>query len=304
MIKTPNAPLTALSAQDYILYGIDIDLISTDAAKVVFAPTAIWARNQGGILKVDFVERMAMISTLWAAASQNQSKLGILILRHKAAVMVSDHAGILKTAQEIQKLFGVDTDVLPLILHEFKLPDYLSAAYTGITDNTEGYGSEDNSESPQDSLRKRIRKWRKQVDRGPDARKFSLAVREAYDYRCFFSGERFPKLELLDSAGVDGAHILPWSTHELNAVENGICLCKQCHWAFDNGLLRLDYDGESGSYLLSIPKAVEAMAIKESFDLQHFQRNVGVLDKSRLPANNKLWPSPEHIQELNTALPS
>jgi hypothetical protein len=304
LIRTPDSPLIALSNQEYILYGIDVDLIETDAAQVVFAPTNIWARNQGGILKVDFVERMAIISTLWATASQNKSELSGLILRHQAAAIASDHSNILKTAKEIQRRFGVDSDVLPLILHEFKLPDYLSAVYTGITDNTEGFESEDNSESPQDSLRERIRKWRKQVDRGPDARKFSVAVREAYDYRCLFSGERFPKLELLDSAGVDGAHILPWSTHGLNSVENGICLCKQCHWGFDNGLLRLNYDEQSNSYLLSIPKDVEAIAIKENFDLEHFQRSTGVLDKSRLPVNHKLWPSPKHIQEFNAKSPA
>jgi hypothetical protein len=188
---------------------------------------------------------------------------------------------------------------LPLILREFNLPDYFSSAYTGITDDTEGYESEDNNASPQNSLRERIRKWRKQADRGPGARKFSIAVREAYDYRCLFSGERFPKLELTDSAGVDGAHILPWSTHGLNSVKNGICLCKQCHWGFDNGLLKLNFDIQSNSYVLSIPKNIEVVANKENFDLEHFQRNSGELDKSRLPADHKLWPSPEYLQEFN-----
>lgn len=299
LIKTDNSALTALSRQGYILSGIDVDLVESTATKVVFAPTNIWAKNQGGILKVDFAERMAIISTLWDAASQNKSELGHLILKHRAAAIASDHSGIRAAAIEIQKRFVIDTDVLPLILHEFNLPDYLSIAYTGITDNIEGYESEDNNASPQDSLRERVRKWRKQADRGPGARKFSVDVREAYDYRCLFSGERFPKLEPFDSAGVDGAHILPWSTHELNSVANGICLCKQCHWGFDNGLLKLNFDSQSNSYLLSIPKNVEDIAVKENFDLERFQRNTGVLDKSRLPLDHKLWPSPKHIQEFN-----
>lgn len=230
---------------------------------------------------------------------QNKSELGGLILRHRAAALASDHSNICEAALEIQKRFGVNADVLPLILREFNLPDYFSSAYTGITDDTEGYESEDNNASPQNSLRERIRKWRKQADRGPGARKFSIAVREAYDYRCLFSGERFPKLELTDSAGVDGAHILPWSTHGLNSVKNGICLCKQCHWGFDNGLLKLNFDIQSNSYVLSIPKNIEVVANKENFDLEHFQRNSGELDKSRLPADHKLWPSPEYLQEFN-----
>lgn len=304
LIKTANSALTVLSRQEYILSGIDVDLVESTATKVVFAPTNIWAKNQGGILKVDFAERMAIISTLWAAASQGKSELGRLILRHRAAAIASDHASIRATAIEIQKRLGIDTDVLPLILHEFNLPDYSSIAYTGITDNIEGYESEDNNASPQDALRERVRKWRKQADRGPGARKFSIEVRDAYDYRCLFSGERFPKLEPFDSAGVDGAHILPWSTHELNSVANGICLCKQCHWGFDNGLLKLSFDSQSNSYLLSIPKKVENIAIKENFDLERFQRNTGVLDKSRLPVDHKLWPSPKHIQEFNAKFPS
>lgn len=237
LIKTPNSDLKALSSKEYILSGIDVDLVETDAKNVVFAPKNIWAKNQKGILKVDFDARMAVITTLWAAAGQIKSELGNLILRHRNAAIASDHSMIRDTALAIQRRFGIATDVLPLILHELNLPDYLSASYTGITNNTSGYETEDSSESPQDSLRERIWKWRKQADRGPGARKFSIAVREAYNYRCFFSGERFPKLELTDSAGVDGAHILPWSTHGLNSVANGICLslilmAKQIHTCY------------------------------------------------------------------------
>lgn len=303
LIKTPNLALTALSHQEYVLYGIDVDLMSTDAKNVVFAPTNIWARNQAGILKVDFAERMAVISTLWAAAIQQKSDLGKLILKHHDAALAADHKGILETAIEIQKRFKSNDDILPAILHEFNLPDYSSNSYTGISNDIAGYESEDNTISPHDSLRNRIRKWRKQADRGPGARKFSIDVREAYNYRCLFSGERFPKLEYFDSAGVDGAHILPWSTHGLNSVKNGICLCKQCHWGFDNGLLRLNFDTTSNSYLLSIPKNIEGLATKENFDLAHFQKNTGVLAKSRLPENQDLWPSPKYIQEFNSKFP-
>lgn len=303
LIKTTSTALTALSSKDYILSGIDVDVVENGATNVVFAPTNIWAKNQGGILKVDFDERMAIVATLWAAASQQKNELGKLILRHRDAAIASDHANISGAAREIQKFFSVNTDVLPLILQKFNLPDYLSTAYTGISDNTAGYESEDKASPPQDSLRERIWKWRRQADRGPGARKFSVDVRKAYDFRCFFSGERFPKFELIDSAGVDGAHILPWSTHGLNSVANGICLCKQCHWGFDNGLLRLNFDNQSNSYLLSIPKDVEKIANTANFDLGHFQKNIGVLDKARLPTDEKLWPSPKYIQEFNAKLP-
>lgn len=301
LIKTPKSVLRMLSRKEYILYGIDIDVIKNDATNVVFAPTNIWAKSQGGVLKVDFTERMAAISMLWAAAENTKSELGALMQRHQAATIASDHSSIKKIAENIQRIFETDTDVLPLILREFELSDYVSVDYTGIKDETTGYESEDSDVSPQESLRERIKTWRKQASRGSEARKFSMAVREAYDYRCLFSGERFPKLSLVDSAGVDAAHILPWSTYGLNSVRNGICLCKQCHWAFDNGLLRLDFDSQLDNYLLSIPKPIEEVANKENFDLSYFRRNTGVIDKSRLPINPRLWPSPQYIQEFNSS---
>jgi hypothetical protein len=302
LVKTASTPLTTLTRQQYILYWIDVDLIEKDTGKVVFAPTNVWAKNQGGLLKVDFAERLAVVSTLWAAAVHNKSNLGKMVLKHRNAAIASDHTGIQKAAAEIQKLFNSENDVLPLILNEFNLPGYSNIAYTEITDGTDEYEFEENNTPPQDALRNRIRKWRMQADRGPGARRFSMEVREAYDYRCLFSGERFPKLEQLDSAGVDGAHILPWSTHGLNSIENGLCLCKQCHWGFDNGLLMLDFDEQSNSYLLSIPNNIKSAANKENFDLDHFQKNAGAIDKSRLPKDHALWPSPKFIHELNASL--
>src|SRR5207302_1937041 len=79
----------------------------------------------------------------------------------------------------------------------------------------------------------RVKQWRQVANRGADARRFHTDVTDAYDARCLFSGQRLPRTSVTDSAGVDAAHILPWSTHDLNTVKNGICLNKQCHWAFD-----------------------------------------------------------------------
>jgi hypothetical protein len=87
-------------------------------------------------------------------------------------------------------------------------------------------------------------------------------------------------------------------------VENGICLCKQCHWGFDNGLLRLDFHKRSNSYSLSIPKSLEDLAIRENFELAFFQRSTGVIDNSRLPENHRLWPSPNYIREFNSKFSS
>ena len=302
LVKTTTEDLTTLLSQEYILAGIDVDLVENDLTKVIFAPTNVWAKNQAGILKVDFAERMAIISSLWSAAILNHSPLSSLLLKHQASIISSDHSAIKESATAIQKWFSTNNDVIPLIFKQFNLSDGSGYTYTGITGNTIGFETEENDSTPDASLKERIRKWRKQADRGPGAREFSVDVREAYDYRCLFSGERFPKLHVLDSAGVDGAHILPWATYQLNSVDNGICLCKQCHWGFDNGLFRLDFDSQFNSYLLSIPENIEKIASKEKFDIEFFKRNTGIIDKTRLPVNQRLWPSPKYISELNSKI--
>lgn len=296
--KTPNA-LPRLRAATYTIAGIDVDVLEDKPRTVTFSPTTIWARTRGGLLKVDYAERMAVIAAIWAAADSKRNELASMVKEHRASAVSGDHDRILNSAKAIQKHFRTDEDIVHSILREFDLPDAESAAYSGISDSTVGFESEDDTSSPEDSRRERATKWRKQADRGPGARDFSLKVRDAYDYRCLFSGERFPKLPHFDSAGVDGAHILPWSTHQLNSVPNGICLCKLCHWAFDNGLLRLDFDAGQKEYLLSIPRNIEKAAVDAEFDLPRFRPNLGRIERSRLPTNPSLWPSPRHIQEYN-----
>lgn len=302
LIKTSHQ-LTELVTGQYTLAGIDVEIISEDKNKVIFAPTNLWAKNQGGILKIDFSERMAIISSLWSEAGLKSSLLSNSLTAHYKSVISSDHLAIQSNALYIQKIVNTEKDIIPLILREFDLPDTFDYSYTGISENFADFESEDYIVSPESAVRERIRKWRMQTVRGPGARDFSINVRQVYDYRCLFSGERFPKIEPLYSAGVDGAHILPWSTHQLNSVINGICLCKQCHWAFDNGLLRLEFKSEINEYILSIPKEIEMIAIEQHFDLGIFKRNTGIIDKSRLPKNYSLWPSPKYIYELNSIYP-
>jgi hypothetical protein len=153
--------------------------------------------------------------------------------------------------------------------------------------------------SPQEALIQRVRVWRQQAERGSAGRKFSREVSDAYEYRCLFSGQRLPRLEITESPGVDSAHILPWSTHDLNSVRNGLCLNKQCHWAFDQGILRLTFDGTCNTYAVSLPQSVRQAASRASFDLAYFDSMTGPIPNARLPRNKAVWPSPAYIAELN-----
>jgi putative restriction endonuclease len=68
---------------------------------------------------------------------------------------------------------------------------------------------------------------------GREAR-FRLDVVSAYGYTCALTGYRLTTI----SAGtiVDAAHIHQFADSRNNDIRNGIALCKNAHWLFDNGL--------------------------------------------------------------------
>jgi predicted restriction endonuclease len=135
--------------------------------------------------------------------------------------------------------------------------------------------------------------------RGGNAAAFRRKVREAYNWGCLFSGQRLPLTEATLTPGVDAAHILPWSRFDIDAIANGLCLSKQCHWAFDTGLFRLNFDDAENVYVVSIPDPVRLAAKAAHFDLGSFQANTGAVPRNRLPANEALWPSHQYLAELN-----
>ena len=69
---------------------------------------------------------------------------------------------------------------------------------------------------------------------------FRKAIVHLYEYHCAVC-----KIKVQSSIGqniVDGAHIKPLSIFYDNDISNGISLCKNHHWAFDNGLFAIDND--------------------------------------------------------------
>jgi hypothetical protein len=117
-----------------------------------------------------------------------------------------------------------------------------------------------------------------------------------------FSGQRLPRTEATSTPGVDAAHILPWSRFDLDATMNGLCLNKQCHWAFDEGLFRLSFDAAQSAYVVSIPDPVRLAAQSANFDIESFDAIAGVIPTNRLPENPALWPSRQYLDQLNRFL--
>ncbi|XWK91257.1 MAG: HNH endonuclease [Phormidium sp.] len=69
---------------------------------------------------------------------------------------------------------------------------------------------------------------------------FRKAVVYVYDYRCAFC--RMRVMNSLSQNIVDGAHIKPFSQFFDSRVTNGVSLCKNHHWAFDQGWFAINDD--------------------------------------------------------------
>jgi putative restriction endonuclease len=66
---------------------------------------------------------------------------------------------------------------------------------------------------------------------------FRKAIVTAYDHRCCLCGIRMRTPD--GHTVVDGAHIIPWSVSKNDSPQNGISLCRLCHWTFDEGLISI-----------------------------------------------------------------
>ena len=117
---------------------------------------------------------------------------------------------------------------------------------------------------------------------GRDVR-FRLDIVAAYNYTCALTGYR---VTTIDGASIiDAAHIHQFSKSRNNDPQNGIALCKNAHWMFDQGLWSLDDD-------------YRVIVSHGAFDEEaRDQKSMRDFDGSRiaLPSNEKLWPSPQHL---------
>lgn len=119
-------------------------------------------------------------------------------------------------------------------------------------------------------------------ERGREAR-FRLTVVPAYNYTCALTSYR---LVTVDSGSiVDAAHIHQFADSRNNHPRNGIALCKNAHWMFDEGLWSLD---DEYRVLVATRRFDESGA--EAF-LLSLRANSRIL----LPADPNYWPDKAHL---------
>jgi putative restriction endonuclease len=76
--------------------------------------------------------------------------------------------------------------------------------------------------------------------KGRSAR-FAVQVVSRYKFTCALTG--LCCLTMDGSAIVDAAHIESWAASENDDIRNGLALCKNAHWMFDEGLWSVQADG-------------------------------------------------------------
>jgi putative restriction endonuclease len=113
---------------------------------------------------------------------------------------------------------------------------------------------------------------------------FRKAVVRIYEHRCAFCGVR-----MLTSSGhtaVEAAHIIPWSVSQNDAIDNGMALCRLCHWTFDEGLT-----GVSTKYQVILSKELRMMS-------QNLPGHLLTVENRQIlgPNDDKLWPDLDALQ--------
>lgn len=130
------------------------------------------------------------------------------------------------------------------------------------------------------------------VQEDDETEKYAPAVRDQafrrvivsmYDHRCAVCGIRMltPDCHTV----VDAAHIVPWSLTHNDTVQNGMALCRLCHWTFDEGLIAV-----SGTYTVIVSKQLSANNNIPS----HMQTLAGrpIIG----PGEQELWPDPDALR--------
>jgi putative restriction endonuclease len=117
---------------------------------------------------------------------------------------------------------------------------------------------------------------------GREAR-FRLDIVPTYQYTCALTGYRVTTIAR--GTIVDAAHIHQFSDSRNNDLGNGLALCKNAHWLFDNGLWSIDDD-----YRIVVAK--DAFA-EDSPDQKPLTEYHG--ERLRLPAQESAWPDPKHL---------
>ena len=301
---TPGGKLQ-IYKDNFSVMSIPFDVVELSTTEIVVSPTQMVLSNSTlESVRLDVIERLRIVMACWEAASKQSSALANAITQHKNAFNSHNVKAVIAAAASLRLATIEPDDPLRHITKDLGLPNLDELMWLGVhateTDEALALG-EENLNELKEAARNRMKVWRQVAMRGSAGAKFSLQIREAYNHTCMFTGMRLPKTPMTGSSGVDAAHILPWAEYDLNAVSNGLCLSKLCHWAFDAGILKLTFDDPSSKYQLQLAPAALAAESAGLLKLNGLKDIQGVVSTSLLPKDNTNWPNPSFLNVYNEA---
>jgi putative restriction endonuclease len=113
--------------------------------------------------------------------------------------------------------------------------------------------------------------------------RFRLNVVAAYNYTCALTGYRLTTIKA--GSIVDAAHIHQFADSRNNDSRNGLALCKNAHWLFDNVLWTL---ADDYSVIVAVGRFTETSPDHKSLGEYHGH-------KIRLPSDHTFWPNPVYL---------
>ena len=292
-IRLTAGTASAVDFQRCAFSSIVVDVVNKNATRAVLRPRTIVVINGAGArTTIDVLSRFEFVKQVWQSLPEASTQLLNAVALHQSVAIAGslDHKALIKAAERVLNTPGADV----LLTANLVLP-----AGDAETTMPPPPLTEDDPSNPIDvnrELRKRLA-WK--AARGPDGRRFKKNVSEAYGYKCAFTGKNLPPLGSGYLPGVDAAHIYPWSRQGSNEVTNGISLSKQMHWAFDEGILRLNYAHASQVLLIDMPMEITGLAHAIGFDLDAYQAVCGPIPLSHLPADSQVWPNRASLDLYN-----
>ena len=113
--------------------------------------------------------------------------------------------------------------------------------------------------------------------------RFLLDIVSLYNYTCALTGH--PLDTIASGSIIDAAHIHRFADSRNNDIRNGLALCKNAHWLFDNGLWD---DHDDYTVKVALGRYTEASPDQKRLSDYHGQM-------IRLPSNTEFSPDPVHL---------
>ncbi len=300
-----GAGLPIMRTNKYAIEQIDLTDVVVQGGMVRLVVGEVILRNNSNFAEIlDFTDRAARVTQLWANANQLPAPIRNLLDAHRAAVRVP--GPITRVAEdEVSDLQGqvtafaedlgipyrsIDEDVVEHLEQALALTAQPPAPPVAVAQI-----------DPEETIVRRrvLKQWKRWANsRGAVSAVFRQQVRTAYDATCVVCGADLPA----DSAPTRCPEWTPRISYlgrnSLDVVSNGLCLCKLHHWAFDEGLLVIRED--NGNYLVEVPAEIAATIQVENpgFSLQHLQQYAGTIPEERLPQNPQHRPSAQFLAQL------